>query len=189
MNYEEKIEYQDLKNYKYNLRRERSIYYIQIYKIIDLLFIKTTPKFMHSWRVFLYRFFGAKIGEGVKISSSAKLLYPWNIEIGNHCWIGDEVELYSVDKIIIGNNVAFAHNIFVATAAHDVSKIIFPTIRKPVVFMDEVWISSNVFINMGVVLKRGVVVGSASVVTKDLPEGYICVGNPAKPVKKRIIEQ
>lgn len=183
------IYYQDLKKYTYTLPRERSVYFIQIYRIVDLIFIKSTPKFLHSWRVFVYRLFGAKIGKGVKISSSANLLYPWNIEIGNYCWIGDKVELYSVDKIIIGNNVAFAHNIFVATAAHDVAKIVFPTIRKPVVFMDEVWVSSNVFINMGVVLKRGVVVGSAAVVTKDLPEGYICVGNPAKPIKKRIIEQ
>lgn len=181
--------YQDLKNYTYNLERERSVYLIQIYRIIDLLFIKSTPKFLYSWRVFVYRLFGAKIGEGVKISPSAKLLYPWNIVIGNHCWIGEKVELYSVDKIIIGNNVAFAHNIFIATAAHDIMKKEFPTIRRPVVIEDEVWISSNVFINMGVRLSKGVVVGAASVVTKDLPEGYICLGNPAKPFKKRIIEQ
>jgi len=41
---------------------------------------------------------------------------------------------------------------------------------------------------MGVIINKGVVIGSASVVTKDLPEGYICVGNPAKAVKKRIIK-
>lgn len=177
--------YQDLQSYVYNLKREKSVYYIQIYKIIDQLFIKTTPKFMHSWRVVLYKLFGAKIGTGVKISSSAKLLYPWNIEIGNYCWIGDNVELYSVDKIIIGNNVAFAHNVFVATAAHDIYKTTFETIRKPIVIEDEVWISSNVFINMGIVIERGVVVGSGSVVTKNLPEGYIFVGNPAVALKKR----
>lgn len=178
-------EYQNLATYRYNLKREKSVYYIQMYKMIDLLFIKTTPKFLHVWRVFLYKLFGAKIGLDVKISSSAKLLYPWNIEIGDYCWIGDNVELYSVDKIKIGNNVAFAHNIFVATAAHDVYKATFETIRKPITIEDEVWISSNVFINMGVRIERGVVVGSASVVTKDLPEGYICVGNPAKALKKR----
>jgi putative colanic acid biosynthesis acetyltransferase WcaF len=123
--------------------------------------------------VFLYKRFGAKIGVGVKISSSANLLYPWNIEVGDHCWIGDHVELYSVDKIKIGNNVAFAHNVFVATASHDIYKTTFETLKKPIVIEDEVWISSNVFINMGVIIKRGVVVGSASVVTKDLPEGFI----------------
>lgn len=178
-------DYQKLKTYTYNLKREKSIYYIQIYKILDLFLIKTTPKFMHRWRVCIYRLFGAKIGVGVKINSSAKLLYPWNIEIGNYCWIGDNVELYSVDKIIIGNNVAFAHNVFVATAAHNIYKTTFDTIKQPIIIEDEVWISSNVFINMGIVVKRGVVIGSASVVTKDLAEGYVYVGNPAKPIKRR----
>ncbi|KOY50657.1 hypothetical protein [Polaribacter dokdonensis] len=112
-------------------------------------------------------------------------MYPWNISIGNFCWIGDNVELYSVDKISIGNNVAFAHNIFVATAAHDVSLQNFPTIKKPIFIRDEVWISSNVFINMGITIGKGAVIGSASVVTKDLEGGYIYVGNPAKAIKQR----
>tara|TARA_R110002051_G_scaffold238375_2_gene299125 strand:+ start:17570 stop:18148 length:579 start_codon:yes stop_codon:yes gene_type:complete len=182
------MKYQDLKNYKYNLKREKSKYYIQFYKIIDLLLIKTSPKFLHIWRVFIYRLFGAKIGKGLKISSSAKLLYPWNINIGDYCWVGDNVELYSVDKIIIGNNVAFAHNIFVATAAHNISATLFPTVKAKIIFEDEVWVSSNVFINMGIIIKKGCVIGSGSVVTKDLPEGYICVGNPARAIKKRIIK-
>jgi putative colanic acid biosynthesis acetyltransferase WcaF len=40
---------------------------------------------------------------------------------------------------------------------------------------------------MGVVINKGVVVGSGSIVTKDLPEGYVCVGNPAKPIRSRKI--
>jgi len=180
------MKYQDLENYRYNLKRERSKFYIQFYNIIDFFFIKTSPKFFHFWRVFLYRLFGAKIGKGLKISPSAKLLYPWNINIGDYCWIGDNVNLYSVDQILIGSNVAFAHNIFVATAAHDISLKSFPTVKDKIIFEDEVWISSNVFINMGIVIKKGAVVGSGSVVTKDLPEGYVCVGNPARPIKKRI---
>jgi len=185
MNQQSTFKYQNIRDYKYNIKREKSILYIQFYKIIYLLFIKPTPKFLHSWRCSIYKLFGAKIGCGVKISASAKFMYPWNIEIGNYCWIGDNVELYSVDKIIIGNNVAFAHNIFVATAAHDVYNISFNTICQPVIIEDEVWVSSNVFINMGVVLEKGVVIGSGSIVTKSMPEGFICVGNPAKPVKKR----
>lgn len=180
--------YQDLQNYKYNLKRERSKFYIQLYNIVDFLLIKTSPKIFNFWRVFIYRLFGAKIGKGLKINPSAKLLYPWNIKIGDYCWIGHNVNLYSVDEISIGNNVAFAHNIFVATASHDISTPLFATIRGKIVFQDEVWVSSNVIINMGVIIQKGVVIGSGSVVTKDLPEGYVCVGNPARPIKKRIKE-
>jgi putative colanic acid biosynthesis acetyltransferase WcaF len=186
MNNNKTIAYQDLASYTYNIKREKSIFHIQCYRMFYFLLIRPSPKVFNYWRCLMYRLFGAKIGKGVRIASSAKFLYPWNIEIGNYCWIGENVELYSVDKIIIGSNVALAHNIFIATASHDVYNSSFNTIKKPVVIKDEVWIASNVFINMGVVLNVGVVVGSGSVVTKDLPEGYICLGNPAKPIKKRI---
>lgn len=177
--------YQSLNNYTYNLKREKPKWFIFFYNLSYSLLIQFTPRPLFFWRNLVYRLFGAKIGKGVKISSSAKLYYPWNVQIGDYCWIGDNCNLYSIDKITIGNNVALAHNIFVATASHDVTSLTFETIRKPVVICDEVWIASNAFINMGVTLNRGAVIGSCAVVTKDMPEGYICLGFPAKPVKPR----
>ncbi|MGR9106610.1 MAG: colanic acid biosynthesis acetyltransferase WcaF [Gammaproteobacteria bacterium] len=186
MTSDQPLRYQNLKDYRYTLARERSLFYIQLYRLVFCLLIKPSPKFMHGWRRVIYRIFGAKIGKGVKISPSARFLYPWNIAIGNYCWIGDHVDLYSVDKITVGDHVAFAHNVFVFTAAHDIHRVSFDTIPRPVTIENEVWVASNVVINMGVTLSRGVVVGSGSVVTKDLPEGYVCFGNPARPIKKRI---
>ncbi|WP_167619073.1 colanic acid biosynthesis acetyltransferase WcaF [Maribellus sediminis] len=177
--------YQSLQKYSYHLERERSKIFILIYNLVYGLFIRYSPRPFFEYRNWIYRAFGAEIGKKVRISSSAKLYYPWNIQIGNYCWIGDNCNLYSIDKIKIGDNVALAHNIFISTASHDVAKINFPTIRQPVVLEDEVWIASNAFINMGVTIHRGAVIGSCAVVTKDMPEGYICLGFPAKPIKIR----
>lgn len=144
-----------------------------------------SPRPLFKWRNMIYRLFGAKIGKNVRISNSAKLHYPWNVEIEDYCWIGDNCNLYSIDKIIIGNNVALAHNVFISTASHNINSVTFETTRKPVYIKNEVWIASNAFINMGVTINRGAVIGSCAVVTKDMPEGYICLGFPAKPVKLR----
>ncbi|MBS6577469.1 putative colanic acid biosynthesis acetyltransferase [Parabacteroides goldsteinii] len=179
--------YQNLKLYKYNLKRERSLFFIQWYNLCDSLLIKTSPKIFHSWRNFIYRLFGAKIGYSVRICSSTKILYPWNVEIGDFCWIGDNCNLYSVAKIRMGNNVALAHNVFLATASHDLRSETFETLAAPIIIEDEAWLSSNVFVNCGVTIHRGAAIGSCSLVTKDLPEGYICVGIPAKPIKQRNI--
>jgi len=178
-------QYQNLKSYRYNLKREKSLVFMVLYFISYSLLIRFSPRLLFSWRNFIYRIFGAKIGEGVRISNSAKLYYPWNVTIGNYCWIGDNCNLYSIDKIEIGNNVALAHNIFVSTASHDTNSLTFETIRKPVKINDEVWIGSNAFINMGVTINKGAVIGSCAVVTKDMPEGFICLGFPAKPVRLR----
>jgi len=177
--------YQNLKEYRYNLKREKSPLVILLFNLCYSLFIRPTPRPLFKWRNFIYRLFDAKIGIGVRICSSAKLLYPWNIVIGNYCWIGENCTLYSIDKIEIGNNVALAHNIFISTASHDINSLTFETIRKPVKIFDEVWIASNAFINMGLTINKGAVIGSCAVVTKDMPEGYICLGFPAKPVRLR----
>jgi len=177
--------YQDLSKYRYTLPREKSVVLILLYRYCYLLFIRLSPQPFYKWRNFIYKLFGAQIGVGVRISNNAILYYPWNITIGDYSWIGDKCNLYSIDKIVIGKNVALAHNIFVATAAHNTASLTFETIRKPVSICDEVWIASNAFINMGLTLNKGVVIGSCAVVTKDMPEGYICLGFPAKPVKLR----
>lgn len=178
--------YQDLKEYRYNLKREKSILIMLLFNLCYLLFIYPSPRPLFKWRNLIYKMFGAKIGKGVRICSSTKLYYPWNVVIGNYCWIGENCTLYSIDKINIGNNVALAHNIFISTASHNIESLSFETIRKPVKIFDEVWIASNAFVNMGVTINKGAVIGSCAVVTKDMPEGYICLGFPAKPVKPRL---
>lgn len=181
--------YQDLSKYKYNLDRGHNKLFIFLYQVVCVLFVRTSPKPLWKWRNFIYRLFGAKIGRNVQIDPDARLMYPWNIEIGDYVWIGYGCDLYSVDKIRIGNNVALAHNIFLATAAHDIYKEEFPTICAPITVEDEVWISSNVFVQQGVTLHKGCVIAACSLVTNDIPEGMIAMGHPAKPTKKRIVNK
>jgi len=50
---------------------------------------------------------------------------------------------------------------------------------------DHVWIATDVFVAPGVTIGRGALIGARSSVFADMPEGMICVGSPAKPVKSR----
>lgn len=58
-------------------------------------------------------------------------------------------------------------------------------IRKPVVIKDFVWCGANVIIVPGVTIGEGAVVGAGSVVTKNVPDGAVVGGNPAKVIKYR----
>ena len=40
------------------------------------------------WRKFILRIFRAKIGKGGKIKTNVKISEPWNLLLGDHCWIG-----------------------------------------------------------------------------------------------------
>ena len=57
-------------------------------------------------------------------------------------------------------------------------------ISGKVIVEDDVWCGSLVTILKNVVVGTGAVVGAGSVVTKSLPPYTVCVGNPAKPIKK-----
>lgn len=56
---------------------------------------------------------------------------------------------------------------------------------KPIVIGNDVWISANVTILKGVVIEDGAVIGAGSVVVKNVPKNAIVVGNPAKIVRYR----
>jgi len=179
--------YQDLEKFTVPLSfRGRSKWTVQLWWIVQSTLFAWSPQVLYSWRRFLLRSFGAKIGKGVLVRSTAKITYPWNIEIGDHSWVGDDNVLYSLGKITIGKNVALAHKVYLNTGGHDYKKPTFDIFSKPVVIEDECWLTNDVYIAPGVTIGRGTIVAARSSVLKDLPGGKICVGTPAKPIKDRI---
>lgn len=142
---------------------------------------------MNKWRCFILRLFGARIGKNVKIRPTAKFYYPWKVEIGDNCWIGEDNYFYSLEEIILGSNVALAHSVYLNTGSHDINDKKFGLIVKPIKIENYVWIANDVFINLGVTIGEGTVVGARSTVLKSLSSWKICVGTPAKEIKERKI--
>jgi virginiamycin A acetyltransferase len=64
-----------------------------------------------------------------------------------------------------------------------------PICKGDIVVENDVWIGAKSTIMSGVKIHNGSVVGSNSVVTKDVPPFSIVVGNPAKVVKYRFSEK
>jgi acetyltransferase-like isoleucine patch superfamily enzyme len=61
-----------------------------------------------------------------------------------------------------------------------------PMVSSPTKIGDRVWVGANVTILKGVNIGNDAVIGAGSVVTKDIPEKAIAVGNPAKVIKYRV---
>ena len=128
--------------------------------------------------------------------------YGGKISIGNNSFIGTGTRVWSGDKIEIGNNVLVSHNCnIIDTNSHEIdyqerairSEELFVNgpwetkgsiVTDPIVIMDDVWISFNVTILKGVTIGKGAIIAANSVVTKDVPEFSLVVGNPAKIIKQ-----
>ncbi|MFC1785656.1 putative colanic acid biosynthesis acetyltransferase [Candidatus Neomarinimicrobiota bacterium] len=178
--------YQNLKTFKMPKGfRGKPKLHVQFWWITQRTLFHLSPQFMYGWRRFLLRLFGAKIGENVLIRPTVKILYPWKLIIGDWSWIGDEVTLYNMETINIGENCVISQKSYLCTSSHDYTKSSFDIFAKPIHINDKTWVASDVFIAPGVTIGQGTVVGFRSTVNKDLPPQMVCYGNPAKPIKPR----
>lgn len=178
--------YQDLKTFKMPKGfRGKSKLYVQLWWIIQGTLFRISPQFMYGWRRSLLRLFGANIGNNVLIRPTAKILYPWKLTIGDWSWIGDDVTLYNMANIKIGEHCVISQKSYLCTSSHDHAKSSFNIFAKAIEIQDKVWVAADVFIAPGVTIGGGTVVGFRSTVNKDLSPNMICYGNPAKPIKSR----
>ncbi|PTQ89771.1 putative colanic acid biosynthesis acetyltransferase [Agitococcus lubricus] len=161
-----------------------------IWNIVWLIAFRPTPRWaFHAWRRTLLRLFGAKIGKGSKISPSCFVWAPWNLEMGDYSALGDNVDCYTMNKIIIGSKVAVSQRSFLCTGSHAIDTLLRPLITSPIVIHNHAWIAAECFIHPGVTIGEGTVVGARSVVVKDLPSWMICTGHPCKPLKTRELKK
>ncbi|WP_089889586.1 LbetaH domain-containing protein [Chitinophaga arvensicola] len=144
-----------------------------------------------------------KIGKGLTTGRYCRLeAHPLSasqsacITIGDNVQINDAVHIVGSVGVTIGNNVLLASKIFISdlnhgnysgAGIHDSPESIpkdRPLGHKPVVIEDNVWIGEFVSVLPGVTIGKGAIIGTMSVVTKDIPAYTIAVGSPAKVIKK-----
>lgn len=128
-----------------------------------------------------------KTGENICIEAPFHCDYGWNIEVGENFFANYNLTILDVAKVTIGKNVQIAPNVSIYTAGHP----IHPDTRNtgyeygiPITIGDNVWIGGNVVILPGVKIGDNVVIGAGSVVTKDIPDNVIAMGNPCKIVRE-----
>jgi putative colanic acid biosynthesis acetyltransferase WcaF len=150
------------------------------------LLIKCSLRPMYAWRRWVLRLFGAKVGENASIQRSARIEFPWNLEIGRYGSIGEEAWIYNLDKITIADYATVSQRVFLCTGSHDYTRPEFEMTIKPITIQRGVWIAADVYVGPGVTIGENAVIGARSVVVKDMPADMVCVGHPCVPIKPRV---
>jgi len=112
---------------------------------------------------------------------------PWMIDVDDDATIGDYAILYSLGKIKIGKRSIISQYAHLCAGTHDYTDHTFKLIRTPVTIGSDVWVGADAFIGPGVHVHDLSVVGARSSAYKELPSRHVFVGNPAKPVKERVL--
>ncbi|SCM59560.1 acyltransferase [Petrimonas mucosa] len=115
-----------------------------------------------------------------------------DILIGNHTRIG--VGDTIIGPVTIGNKVNLAQNVVISGLNHnfeDIEKAIAEqgVSTSNTVISSNVWIGANSVVLPGVHVGKHVVVGAGSVVSRDIPDYCVAVGNPARVIKQYDVEK
>lgn len=128
-----------------------------------------------------------KTGENVFVEAPFHCDYGKNIEVGENFFANYNLTILDVGKVRIGKNAMFAPNVSIYTAGHP----LHPDSRNSgyeygidVTIGDNVWLGGNVSVMPGVRIGDNVVIGGGSVVTKDIPDWSVAVGNPCRVIRK-----
>lgn len=110
-----------------------------------------------------------------------------NIHFGSGVFANFNLTLLDDSDIFIGDDVMFAPNVTVTTAAHPID----PTLRRkkmeynfPITIKNNVWVGASVVILPGVTIGENSVIGAGSVVTKDIPDNVVAAGNPCRILRE-----
>ena len=110
-----------------------------------------------------------------------------HVHFGKNVYANFNLTLVDDTHIYVGDYTMFGPNVTLATAGHP----ILPELREqcyqynaPIHIGKNCWIGANVVIVPGVTIGDNVVVGAGSVVTKDLPDNVVAVGNPCRILRE-----
>lgn len=129
----------------------------------------------------------AECGNNVNIYPKSS--FSSKVHLGDNSDIGYKAQI--TGTCYIGKDVIMGPDVVIWTTNHQTDNLDIPikyqgtTEEKPVTIKDGCWICNRVIILPGVTIGEGTIVGAGAVVSKDIPDYAVAVGNPAKVVKYR----
>ena len=150
-------------------------------------FNATRPSEMEKRNRLLKEMF-AEIGENCYIEPPLRANWGGHhVHFGKNVYANFNLTLVDDTHIYVGDYTMIGPNVVIATGGHP----ILPELRKkgyqfnaPIHIGENCWIGAGAIILPGITIGKNVVVGAGSVVTKDLPDNIVAVGNPCKILRK-----
>ena len=144
--------------------------------------INHTMPFTDEYNHLLKELFGNNLGDGSMISPPLNGACVGSVKIGRNVFINSNLLAMARGGITIEDNAMIAANVQLISNNHDPYDLCTLTC-KPVLIREYAWVGAGATILPGVCIGRHAIVGAGSVVTKDVPDYAVAVGNPAKVIK------
>ena len=138
--------------------------------------------FSDEWWSLQREIFKGRIGEGSRVMSPVTVVRPNAVSIGKRVVVMNGCLMMSAGTITIEDDARIAANVQLISNNHDPYDRDIITCR-PVHICKGAWVGAGSTVLPGVTVGKYAIVGAASVVTKDVPDYAVAVGNPARVIK------
>lgn len=130
-----------------------------------------------------------RLGTNSYIYHSVYIEHPEHIFIGNNTLVPRGTDMKGMGKIVIGNNVLLGPSISFYTNRHEFKNTSVALTKQKstqgeIHIGNDSWIGGRVVILPNISIGNHCVVGAGAVVTKNIPDRSVAVGNPAKIIKR-----
>ena len=135
-----------------------------------------------SLRPSILRVFGSTIGHRVIIRRGVKVHFPRNLEIGDDCWIGEEVWFINHEKVKIGSNVCISQRSIICSGGHDYRSATLEYAHKPIEIKEGAWICLDAKVLPGMTVGECSVISAGEIVSKSVPDYSLLVSGAIRPI-------
>lgn len=132
-----------------------------------------------------------KLPASCRIRENTKILMPEKLVCGEHVWIGENAYLDASGGLTIGDHTTIGVGVYIWTHTSLLANMEMANlpggdrvVRRSTTIGKGCYIVGHSVINPGVTIGNGAVVLPMSCVTRDVPDGIIVAGSPAKPIAK-----
>jgi len=121
----------------------------------------------------ILRMFGATIGKNVLIRHRVRVLWPWKLEVGDHCWLGEDLWLLNLEQPQIGDDVCLSQGVMICTGSHDYKSAQFSYRNAPIRIESGVWLAAQTLVLPGVTIGQGATILARATIKENVPPGTI----------------
>lgn len=138
-----------------------------------------------AWRAALLRAFGASVGRHCRIKPGLRVKYPWKLQVGEACWLGEDVWIDNLAPVRLGNRVCLSQGALLCTGNHDFRSPGFDLRLGAIRLDDDVWVAARAVLAPGTHGGTGAVVALGAVAAGFLEPHTVYSGIPARVKAKR----
>lgn len=159
-----------------NFDKGAGLFKTTLWYFVNALLVRASWNPFMKPKIWLLRMFGAKIGKGLVLKNNVTIKSPWNLSVGDDCWIGESVWIDNLDKVFIGSNVCISQGALLLTGNHDYKQSSMPYRNAPITIENGVWIGANTTVCAGVIVHENAILTVGSMTSKDLEANGIYQG-------------